>query len=332
MSSLYIDRKDVELDVENGATVLRVAGTREGTVPLAGIERLIVRGSATLSARLLAELWRQGVGLLVVSGRRNEPTARLLGRPHSDVRLRLAQYELMRNEEQRTLFAHRLVAAKLRGQLLLLRTAREQRPDLRLELTRGLAALETARERLVDGAAVARRSALFGLEGAAASAYFEAFAALFAPSLGFSGRNRRPPRDPVNAVLSLGYTLLHFEAALAAHCAGFDPLLGIYHEPAFGRESLASDLVEPWRPRVDGWTWALFRERTLRLEDFATAEGACLLGKAGRMRFYTAWESHAGILRRALRRQCAGLRRRLLAGAGAHLLAPEHEREERLDG
>jgi hypothetical protein len=67
----------------------------------------------------------------------------------------------------------------------------------------------------------------------------------------FGGRNRRPPRDPANAVLSLGYTLLHFEAVRACYGAGLDPMIGFFHNLDFGRESLACDLVEPLRPRLD---------------------------------------------------------------------------------
>ena len=92
---------------------------------------------------------------------------------------------------------------------------------------------------------------LRGIEGAAAAAYFQGFTRLFPPSLEFTGRNRRPPRDPVNAVLSLSYTPLHFEAVQAVCAAGLDPLIGFYHELVFGRESLASDLIEPLWPKVD---------------------------------------------------------------------------------
>ncbi len=159
----------------------------------------------------------------------------------------------------------------------------------------------------------------------AARVYYEALTALFAPALGFTGRNRRPPRDPVNACLSLVYTLLHFEAVRAAHMAGLDPLLGFYHRPAFGRESLASDLIEPLRPHADAWVWHLFRKNILRSDHFGRDGEACLLGKAGREAFYQHYEGFAGPPRRYLRRQC-----RLLAahfrGRGEPLM--EHAEEE----
>jgi hypothetical protein len=125
-------------------------------------------------------------------------------------------------------------------------------------------------------------ASLRGLEEAGAAAYFEGFADLLPDRLKFSGRNRRPPRDPVNAMLSLGYTLLHAEAVLALYGAGLDPFIGFYHGLDFGRESLACDLVEPLRVEVDQHALMLFRSEKLRPEDFSTTESGCLLGKAGR--------------------------------------------------
>jgi CRISPR-associated protein Cas1 len=94
MRAVYVDRKHAELAAEGNALVVRVPGERATSLPLPTIERLVVRGPARLDTRLLAELWRQDAGLLLLSGRRNEPTARLLGRPHADAALRLAQYRL----------------------------------------------------------------------------------------------------------------------------------------------------------------------------------------------------------------------------------------------
>ncbi len=168
---------------------------------------------------------------------------------------------------------------------------------------------------------------LRGIEGSAARAYFAGMAAVFAPALGFSGRNRRPPRDPVNACLSLGYTMLHLQAVQATQARGLEPLLGFYHRPAFGRESLASDLIEPLRPQVDRWVWQQFRDGNLRPEHFTHDRGACLLGKAGRQRFYGAWEAAAGPLRRWLRRTSGRLAASLRVD-GEALLEPWPEDAE----
>jgi CRISPR-associated protein Cas1 len=152
---------------------------------------------------------------------------------------------------------------------------------------------------------------LRGVEGAAQAGYFRAYTSLFPEALGFHGRNRRPPRDAVNACLSLGYTLVHFEAVRAAHSAGLDPHLGVFHELAFGRESLACDLIEPARPAVDAWVWELFRTRALRVEHFTVDKGACLLEKTGRARFYERFEPLLIGVGRGLRGSCRLLARAL---------------------
>jgi len=147
---------------------------------------------------------------------------------------------------------------------------------------------------------------LRGIEGAASAAYFEGYQSLFAPHLEFNGRNRRPPLDPVNVVLSLTFTLLHAEAIRALFSVGFDPLLGIYHEPLFGRESLACDLVELFRPYAEQWIWRLFADEKIRVEYFSKEKidqgMPCLLGKRGREIYYGEYDIVARIWRRLMRK------------------------------
>lgn len=115
-------------------------------------------------------------------------------------------------------------------------------------------------------------AALRGLEGAAA-AHFGGWGKILPDSWGFSGRNRRPPRDAVNVVLSLGYTMLHFELVRQIYLAGLDPFVGFYHGVAHGRESLASDLLEPMRPIYDEWALALLADGVLRPDFFDARRG-----------------------------------------------------------
>jgi len=311
MGTLYLDHQGLSLQAESGAIVLRGAEEKPRSIPLALLERVVVQGEAEISSGLLGRMAEAGVGLLVLSKRQSWRTACLLGRPHKDARIRLAQYQVSLNAAARVGWARLWLRGKLHNQERLLAAALRRRPELIGPLTQGRDRVHAAAARLADAAGAATIETLRGLEGAAAAAYFRAFVTLFAPALGFGGRNRRPPRDPVNAALSLAYTLLHFEAVRAAQAAGLDPLLGTLHEPAYGRESLACDLVEPLRPRVDGWVWELFRERLLRLEHFTHDKGACLLHKAGRRNFYEAWEDGAARFRPALRGYCRLLVARL---------------------
>lgn len=308
MRSLYLDRRDAEIDLEGGAIVVRVKGDCIARIPPGGLERVVVRGARCVGTRLLAALWEQDAGLLVLSGRHGIPTARLLGRGHGDAQIRLRQYELSLDVAQRLALSRELVRAKLHAQRRLLLRLAARRPDARPALLAGAARVAAAWS---SAAMAPDRDALLGQEGAAAAGYIEALTAVFAPSLGFAGRNRRPPRDPVNAVLSLGYTLLHHEATRVAQIRGLDPLLGVLHEPAPNRESLASDLIEPLRPHVDALTVKLFAERTLRADHFTRDGDACLLGKAGRQAFYAAWDEAIPALARLLGRSAAAFVRRL---------------------
>jgi CRISPR-associated protein Cas1 len=180
------------------------------------------------------------------------------------------------------------------------------RPDLRKALFDAIGTIEGTLNAIADTNA---RSVLRGLEGAGAAAFFRGYTTLFAPALGFNARRRRPPPDPVNACLSIGYTLLQSHAVKACWAAGLDPMVGFLHLPSHGRASLACDLVEPWRAHVEQWVLDAFRSGSLRSDHFGRdGVGACLVGKAARAFIYEA----SG----PMQRRCSiGLRRhaRLLA-------------------
>ena len=313
MGVLYVDRKGVELRHERGCVLVYEQGKRNGSVPLAQLEEVVVQGSALLETGLLRALAGSGVGLLVLDPRRPERTAQLESYAHGRAARRLAQYRRSLDEDWRLRFSRLLVVHKIRAQRRLMALALERRPDLRRPLLGAIRGLEA---RLEEAVQAASREALRGLEGAAARDYFQGYCRLFPESLGFNGRNRRPPRDPVNACLSLAYTLVHAEAVEAVRLAGLDPMLGFFHDLAHARESLACDLVEPLRPQVDRWAWRMFRKRRLTADHFHRHNGACLLGKRGRGIFYAAFEGWRATRCRRLRRYARWIARSLEAEGG----------------
>lgn len=151
------------------------------------------------------------------------------------------------------------------------------------------------------------QSELLGLEGVAAKAYFECFTGMIKtnqsePGLpgeessdfafSFGKRNRRPPRDPVNAMLSLGYSLLAKDLTIAAAATGLDPYLGFYHQPRFGRPALALDLMEPFRPLVvDSAVISAINQKMVSPRDFISAGNAVALTPSGRKGFIRAYEA-----------------------------------------
>jgi CRISPR-associated protein Cas1 len=232
----------------------------------------------------------------VLSGRKSEPTL-LMARPHNDASKRIAQYRMSLDKEACLIFSKELVKEKISYQYDFLSTRRELDLNHRYELTVSLRKLEAIRNVIHEKESI---PSLMGLEGAAAAGYFEAISVIAPPRLGFSHRNRRPPRDPLNAIFSLGYTLLHAEAVLAIYGFGLDPFIGFYHQLDFSRESLACDLSELFRVEIDSFSLDLFRKDILRVEDFSTTNSGCSLGKNGRAKYYKEWEIFAEKFRKKL--------------------------------
>ena len=333
MGLLLLDRAQLEVRSEGDTLALYEAGERRGTVPVKLIDRCVIHGAQTrLDTGVLMRLAEAGVTTVIMSPRQQRRVAIVLGPQHNDAAVRLAQATRVMDDAFCRQWALGLVRAKLARQRRTLQTLQGLRPDARKPLFDALQTIGTIASTLAssahdDAAGGLNLDSLRGHEGAAARAYFAGLAGVMPPALNFSGRNRRPPRDPVNACLSLGYTLLHAQAVQACTVAGLDPLLGFYHRPAFGRESLASDVIEPLRPALDLWVWELLRSRTLREEHFSHDKGACLLGKAGRQAFYADWESHSKAWQRWLKGQCRTLANALRSAGSAWLATADAEDE-----
>lgn len=324
MPSLILDRAQLEVKSEGHTLALYEAGQRQATVPIKHIDRCIIHGSQTkLDSGVLMKLAEAGVTTVLMSPRLPRRVAIVLGPRHNDAAVRLAQASLVLNEAACRQWALALVQAKIERQQRALKHWLLQRPDARKPLWNAQRSIEAVlaglRQASADTPAPLNR--LRGLEGCAARAYFGGLAAVMPAALGFEERNRRPPRDPVNVCLSLGYTLLHSQAVQACTIAGLDPMLGFYHRPAVGRESLACDLIEPLRPVVDRWVWHLLQQRLLREEHFSLDKGACLLGKAGRAVFYDDWERASKPMRRWLQRKAAAMAQHLRGVGHAWLLS-----------
>ena len=214
-----------------------------------------------------------------------------LGLNTKNVFLRRNQFRLAEQEYFARTIARRLVAGKIRNQRTLL-----QRNHV-----------EPKRETLVGMKSMAERAEgaasleeLLGLEGNAARLYFGEFAGMMKPDeeagtsplpFEMDGRNRRPPRDPVNAMLSLGYSLLAKDLTVACYAVGFDPYVGFYHQPRFGRPALALDLMEPFRALiVDSAVLTAVNTGMVTARDFVRAGGAVALTAGGRKAFFRAYE------------------------------------------
>lgn len=297
MPAVYIDRRDIRIEYAPGVLVLRGPDGPPQRIPLAQVDYLLTRSNLSIDTAVLTHLAEQGSAVLLMDGRAGNRVAYVDGYRHGSAARRIRQYRAHVDPAFRLRMSRLLMIGKLRSQHRLLRDALLQRPDQRRSLLRGTQSLRAAITSALRTDSVER---LRGIEGAAAAAYFSAYATILPPDCGFSGRNRRPPRDPANAALSLGYSLLHADALRAIRLAGLDPMLGVYHDLAAGRDSLACDLTELHRAGVDRLVWRLFAERELRAEQFESLNGAVLMKKVARASFYPAYEAWAATRRTAL--------------------------------
>ena len=215
---------------------------------------------------------------------------------HRNVEVRTAQYRMSFDAAACLGFAKDLVAAKIANQRTILRRNWRGPPEERQAALDRLAAARKA----ADGAA--SLSQLLGVEGDAASVYFRAFAGLLKPPEGthgggewapfrFEARNRRPPTDPINAMLSLAYAMLTRHLTIALASVGLDPYRGFYHAPRYGRPALALDLMEPFRAIIaDSVVLSVVNTGEVGPNDFVVAVIGTALTQAGRRRFVEAFE------------------------------------------
>ncbi len=311
MGTLYLDRKEMLVKLDGNALGFFLNGNKEGIVPINPLKRVIVVGNVTLEAAVLRKLAESDISVIFLSGRRTRFCGMLHGRLHQNGLLRLKQYEKSLGPFPRD-FSARIVTSKLSAQSDLLREALDAKPELGVYLRPVLDVMEKTMGKLIDPALPI--DSVRGLEGGASSAYFSVYVRLFPDSLNFKRRNRRPPGDPVNALLSLCYTLLHFEMVREIEVIGLDPTIGFYHQFDYGRESLACDLVEDCRPSVDRLVWTVFRERQFTDRDFSSdnERPGCYLKKESRKRFYPVYEEWAQEMRPRFAETARDLARRIM--------------------
>lgn len=221
-----------------------------------------------------------------------------IGLNEKNVFLRRSQFRLAEQDYFARALARRLVSGKIRNQRTLLQRNHVE-PNRNT-----LAGLKEMAERAEEAESLEE---LLGIEGNAARLYFGDFAGMIKTdaddgaeedsagerklAFDFAGRNRRPPRDPVNALLSLGYSLLAKDLTVACYAVGFDPYIGYYHQPRFGRPALALDLMEPFRPLIaDSAVLTAINTGMVTERDFVRVGGSVALTASGRKGFFRAYE------------------------------------------
>lgn len=273
----YVGRRGGELTVAlEGETLTKH--------PLEQLQSVYIFGAVQMSTQAVQGCLERSIPIAYFS-----PAGRFLGMtqglPTSGTDARLGQYRLHGEPGLRAKLASRILSAKIHNQRVMLmrngdapKQVIDQLANLRDQAAAGGYTLDSLR----------------GIEGSAAALYFEHFGTMLKgtafENFDFTGRNRRPPKDPVNALLSMGYSILAKELTGMCHAVGLDPFLGFLHQPRYGRPALALDLMEEFRPLLaDSVAISLLNRRELDVADFVRTTRGTFLGDEGRKQFWRAW-------------------------------------------
>jgi CRISPR-associated protein Cas1 len=296
---LYLQEPGSHVGKRSEHLVVKKDGQEIQRVPIAAVHQVVVFGNVQVSTQALECLAALDVAVVYMTGH-GRFIAALQPAPTKNVQLRINQYKLFGDPHRALGLARAAVQAKISNQrTLLMRSLRSRSADDATNgdtrasdepATRDMADLLTRLDRIADPAV------LLGTEGQAAALYFGQFARMIkSPIPGkdfdFKTRNRRPPRDPVNALLSFAYALLLKDCFSALCTVGFDPYYGFFHVSRHGKPSLALDLMEEFRAIIaDSVVLTLINNGSLTPREFLVWREACQLTEEGRTRFFRAYE------------------------------------------
>ncbi len=287
MATLYVQEQGVTVRKRDEQVLITREGKTLQEIPLNKIDQVVLMGRGVqMSTALLVELIGRGIPVMLTNQRGSRHYATLTAGPSRFGALRLTQMQRVTDAGWSLELARAIVRAKLANQRALLAGAGWPAATAALgQIDNAVAAIDAAAD--ID--------AVRGYEGAGAAAYFGAWRALLQASWGFQGREFYPPPDPVNAMLSFGYTLLLHDVLTAVQFTGLDPYFGVFHVIEAGRPSLALDLMEEFRPlAVDRIVLALLQAGEVQREQFerpARRPDAVYLDAGGRALIVARYEA-----------------------------------------
>ena len=269
--TLYLLEPDSRLEKEYGRLLVTKEDEVLLRVPIQNVSAVVLVGVSGATTQALHALLEQGVPLFLV--RRDGMLLGYLKTPTCyNLPLRQAQYRRNDEPDFALALAKEIVAAKIHNQAVLAkRLDRRKKTSEVCQTSEVWTQLKRAEK---SAHACVKMDSLLGIEGSAANVYFGIFQKAFDPAWKFTKRTRRPPRDPINALLSLGYTFLGYAMTAALEIAGLDPYLGYFHQEEYGRPALSLDLIEEFRaPVVDSLVMGLINRRLLQEDDFGPGKG-----------------------------------------------------------
>lgn len=334
MATLYLTEQGSLVKQEGEALRVQIPAARDGTrearvvrIPLIKIDQVVVLGDITLtgSAQALLLQQRKAIHFLTWHG---QSLGSLVPDPSKNALLHLEQARSVDSLARRFPVARACVAGKLQNMRTALLRYHRSRPQPALAAATEQLRLLLQQVRSLEPPALVRPDdrmhglgTLLGLEGNGSAAYFGVFGQLLHTTLGFAGRIKRPPTDPINALLSFGYTIVTKQVVSLLCVVGLNPMLGLLHQPGYGKPALALDLVEEFRPLiVDSVVVTMINTGQLGPADFTDELGAVRLKDAPRKLFLSKLEErlseqvqHPLFKYRTSYRRCIELQARLLA-------------------
>jgi CRISPR-associated endonuclease Cas1/CRISPR-associated protein Cas4 len=259
-------------------------GKQCASARLGELSQVVLMSGAAASSGVLRECCKRGIPVVHMSGG-GWFYGLTQGLPHKNVELRAAQFAAAGDGERSLALARRLVAAKIHNSRVLVRRNGEPGGTTLGQLRRQVDRAEKA----------ADVEQLLGCEGSAAQVYFSAFDSMLkggaVPAFDFTRRSRRPPQDPLNALLSFAYSLLTKDWTVVLYTVGFDPMMGFYHQPRYGKPALALDMMEPFRPVIaESVVIGAVNNGEIDAGDFYERMGGVLLKPPARKRLIEAYE------------------------------------------
>lgn len=266
MGTVYITQEDAFIGKTDERLIVKSSQPKPLDVPLIKITGIVILGRATVSPAVVYELLQRQIPLSFLTH-----TGKYLGRLEPEMTknifIRKAQWQAAGETDRSIHVVRGFIRGKLKNYRNLL--LRKSRQKSEVDVESGVRQIETSLKALDTTPTIEK---LRGYEGSGSTAYFSCFNRLiFRSDFSFNGRNRRPPTDPVNSLLSLGYALLRHDIQSAVNIVGFDPYLGYLHFERYGRPSLALDLMEEFRPLiVDSMVLSALNKKYLHPEHFTT--------------------------------------------------------------
>ena len=281
MACIYVTEQGAKVSVGEGKLIIECKNNLTRHIPIETVESLVVFGNIYITLGAHKALLERGVNTSILSTR-GRYYGRLINTSSINAERFKRQVYLSDNSEQCLLFTKKVLAAKIHNQIVVAKRYIKQSTPTNDEKIKQM---QLAQRRIYEAGSVQE---VMGLEGSAAKNYFGILSSVIDKEFAFEGRNRRPPRDPFNAMISLGYTIIFYEIYAELENQSINPYIGFIHAVQPNHPALVSDLLEEWRAvLVDSTVMSLIQGHEIEIGEFSRDEesGGVVLSSPGVRKF-----------------------------------------------